>query len=122
MLGDIYGYILCANIYYGLQTTISSYVEPGYDHLSKSERIVLNMMGSRQLLDKDYNLSTDNWYNSASLAMCLDARNTGMRGTVRCNRGIPPQLRENFKFELKISNGSSLNLAEGFLMKFKICR
>ena len=30
------------------------------------------MMGSKQPLDKGYNFSMDNWYNSASLPMCLD--------------------------------------------------
>lgn len=54
------------------------------------------------LLDRGYIIHIDNWYNSVRLCEYLITRNTGVRGTVRMNRGIPTELR--VKRQLPVSS------------------
>lgn len=58
--------------------------------LAKTEQIVVHLM--LPLLDKGYQLYTDNFYTSERLCKYLDAHCTGCCGTVRSSR-VPPAVR-----------------------------
>ena len=54
---------------------------------------MVHLLSKGNLLDKGYNLNMDNYYCSVRLNEYLSTRNTGMRGTIRENRGVPSELR-----------------------------
>ena len=63
-------------------------------HLSKSERIVADLLHHLNSLDKGCVVHIDNCYGSLRLVEYLyNQRKTGVRGTVRVCRGIPLELQ-----------------------------
>lgn len=93
-LCDVKGYVLSASIYYGKDNAVTANGEPGCEQLSKTELIVVYLFSRRSLLDQGFRVSMDNWYCSTRLADYLLRRQTGMRGTIRENRGVPQVLKD----------------------------
>ena len=92
VLAESFGYILYATVYFGKNSDDSTGDFPA--HLSKSERIVADLLHHSNLLDKGYVVHIDNWYCSLRLVEYLyNQRKTGVRGTVRVCRGIPLELQ-----------------------------
>ena len=92
ILSDIHGYLMAHVIYYGAQTDFTC-DENDIDLLKPSERIVVVLLSRAGLLDKGYVVTLDNWYCSVRLAEYLTTRKTGLRGTIRANRGVPAELK-----------------------------
>jgi len=71
------GYILNLEIYAGegkkLQGTIFTLLEP--------------------YLDQNYHVYQDNYYNHVTIAETLLSRQVRIRGTIRVNRGLPPEMK-----------------------------
>ena len=86
------GYFISCVVYTGSSTDYTC-TEPGCENLSKSELVVVALLSEANLLDQGYIVNIDNWYNSIRLVHYLQQRNTGVRGTVRKNRGIPECLQ-----------------------------
>lgn len=61
-------------------------------NLSITERIVAEL--SKDLLNLGYRIYIDSYFCSLRLATFLLEHNTLVTGTVRCNRGIPPELQQ----------------------------
>lgn len=95
VLTDANGYLLYFHPYVGAETDLTLIDEEGATrcNLSKSERVVVYLLEKADLLDKGHITSCDNWYSSVRLAKYLWSRKTGMRGTIRPNRGIPVELK-----------------------------
>ena len=91
LLCDSEGYMICWQVYYGREAEWTC-TEPGVEHLSKSELIVVYLFSKAHMLDKGYVVTLDNWYTSVRLANYLWSRRTAVRGTIRSNRGIPKAL------------------------------
>lgn len=70
----------------------------GVDGQSFSEKIVVFLLS--KLIKKGYHLFTDNFFTSERLAKYLFERQTLLTGTLRPNRGAPPQLR-NYQVPIK---------------------
>ena len=80
------GILLRTSIYCG-----TAYPDPL--DLGQTSAVVLHLMDG--LLDKNYKLYTDNYYNSVKLSEELAKRKTGMCGTLRSNRKhIPKRVSE----------------------------
>ena len=94
VLTDASGYMLYFHPYVGAQTDLRIEDEAGVERfqLSKSEKIVVFLLEKADLLDRGHVISCDNWYCSVKLAEYLISRKTGMRGTIRSNRGPPREL------------------------------
>ncbi|XP_037773462.1 piggyBac transposable element-derived protein 4-like [Penaeus monodon] len=59
-----------------------------------SKKAITDLLEKADLLDKGYQLHTDNWYTSPTLFHYLQARKTSAVGTVRLNRrGMPSDLQ-----------------------------
>jgi len=71
------GYILNLKIYAGegkkLQETIFTLLEP--------------------YLDQNYHVYQDNYYNHVTIAETLLLRQVSVCGTIRVNRGLPPEMK-----------------------------
>jgi hypothetical protein len=48
-------------------------------------------------LDQNYHVSEGNYYNSVEIAEHLLSRQVSVCGTIRVNRGLPPDLKEKSK-------------------------
>ncbi len=85
-----YNYNFC--IYYGKCSSGRAIPEyPDAQELSKSESIVIHL--AKSVLEQGRHIILDNWYSSARLAAYLDSKKTMMTGTIRPNRGLPIELR-----------------------------
>lgn len=91
VLADKNGYMITSLLYVGSTTCLDSN-EPNTEHITKNEKVVILLLAKANLLDKGYIVNVDNWFNSYRLVEYLLSRNTGVRGTVRPNRGIPDVL------------------------------
>lgn len=103
LLCDIRGYVIRAAVYYGARGAIEA-GEPGCDALPKSEAVVVHLLSKGSLLDKGYSVSMDNYYCSTRLAAFLETRQTGMRGTIRDNRGVPQELKQTVQQPISSTN------------------
>lgn len=92
-LTDSNGYFISCIVYFG-STTDYACAEPGHNELNKSEQVVVALLSHAGLLDRGHIVNVDNWYCSLGLVQFLQQRHTGVRGTVRANRGIPQCLKE----------------------------
>lgn len=92
ILTDIYGYMIAYQPYFGKGTDYEC-DENGIGHLSKTEKIVVVLLARAGFLDKGYIVTVDNFYCSVRLARYLFSRSTGIRGTIRANRGVPKDLK-----------------------------
>lgn len=94
VLTDASGYMLYFHPYVGAATDLKVEDESGVEQfeLSKSERVVVFLLEKAGLLDTGHVVSCDNWYCSVRLSEYLFSRSTGIRGTIRVNRGVPGEL------------------------------
>ncbi|XP_063602656.1 piggyBac transposable element-derived protein 4-like [Penaeus indicus] len=79
--GPSHGYMCAFEIYMGKDK----------GEVPASQRAVINLMGASGLLNKGYELYTDNWYTSPILFYYLQTRVTIGVGTVHVNRKFMPK-------------------------------
>lgn len=82
------GYMLDFDIYYGAKSE-KIIITNDSEHLSVSERLVVNLLQSAKVLDKGYTVVIDNYFMSLRLAEYLLGRQTNTIGTIKCTRGVP---------------------------------
>lgn len=100
------GYIWNSLIYTGKQTVF----EKEYEEFGSSTKSVMTLM--KDLFDKGYSLTTDNFYTSPELAELLIKKKTDLCGTMRSNRkNLPVELRNQ-----KLKKGEVIAFQKG-----KIC-
>ncbi|XP_047487916.1 piggyBac transposable element-derived protein 4-like isoform X1 [Penaeus chinensis] len=78
----------------GYTAAFNIYIGQDRGEFPASMKAVDDLMKKAKLLDKGYQLYTDNWYSSPTLFHYLQARKTTAVGTVRVNRkGMPSGLQ-----------------------------
>ncbi|XP_047469609.1 piggyBac transposable element-derived protein 4-like [Penaeus chinensis] len=78
----------------GYSAAFNIYMGQDRGEFTESMKAVDDLMEKAKLLDKGYQLYTDNWYSSPTLFHNLQARKTTAVGTVRVNRkGMPSDLQ-----------------------------
>ena len=112
------GYVIACEVYVGKADStcieISNPIDPT---VTSTMRLVLGLLEKGQLLDKGYNVFTDNYYTSPELLYELFYRQTFATGTVRSNRKNMPKavVRANLK------KGESCFRMNGELLCIKWC-
>lgn len=79
-----------------------------------SERIVV--FTARNLLDQGRRIVLDNWYMSVRLAQFLLEHDTTVTGTIRANRGVPPEL---LQMPLQKQQSAFLRKGNMLLVRYK---
>ena len=93
------GYTYQFRVYTGAAdpaTDITNDLPPDCQTMLSSEQIVIWLM--EPLLNKGYNLYTDNYYTSVPLSMYLLSQQTHLSGTIRANR-IPQVIKNTRNYQ-----------------------
>ncbi|XP_037800383.1 piggyBac transposable element-derived protein 4-like [Penaeus monodon] len=81
----------------GYTAAFKIYMEQDRGVFPSSMKAVTDLLEKADLLNKGYQLQTDNWYTSPTLFHYLQARKTSAVGTVHLNRrGMPSDLQARF--------------------------
>jgi hypothetical protein len=64
--------------------------------LKRLQETILSVLEA--YLDQNYHFYQDNYYNSVEIAEHLLSRQVRVCGTIRVNRGLPPDLKQDSKF------------------------
>ena len=117
LLCDTDGYTRFCIPYVGDQTEIECQDEDRIKQygLTKSEKVVISLLDKSGCLDSGRIVHIDNWYTSVRLVNYLFLRNTGVRGTIRMNRGVPRSL---ITTHLRKGQSSFVRKEECLVVKF----
>ena len=112
------GYVISFEVYIGKANSpciqMSNPIDPSVNGTTK---LVLGLLAKGQLLDKGYNIFTDNYYTSPELLCKLFYRNTFGTGTVRSTRKNMPKA----VVRAKLKQGESCFRRNGKLLCIKWC-
>ena len=112
------GYVISFEVYVGKANTpciqMSNPIDPSVNGTTK---LVLGLLEKGQLLDKGYNIFTDNYYTSPELLCKLFYRNTFGTGTMRSTRKNMPKAVVG----AKLQQGESCFRRNGVLLCIKWC-
>ena len=112
------GYVIACEVYTGkVNNTCIKMNNPIDPTVNDTTRLVLGLLEKGQLLDKGYNVFTDNYYASPELLCKLFYRQTFGTGTVRSNRKNMPKA----VVQAKLEKGESCFCRNGELLCIKWC-
>ena len=86
------GYVIACEVYVGKANSVCIEMNKPIDTtVNNTTKLVLGLLEKGQLLDKGYNVSTDNYYTSPKLLLECFYRQTFGMGTVQGNRKNMPE-------------------------------
>ena len=111
------GFTFDVELYLGVDTPSGEWCRDleSVNHLSMSERIVVELLHRNDFLNEGRQVTVDNWFCSLRLAQFLLMKRALIVGTIRSNRGVPEGLRS---FKMQATSTEFVRNGDVLLTKF----